>query len=416
MKKLLVIGHVWPEPSTTAAGNRMLQLLDVFLEKHYQITFACTAAKTPYSITLEDLGVREATITLNHDSFDHFAKNLDPEIVLFDRFMVEEQFGWRVAMACPDAVQILNTEDLHSLREFRETCVKTGKGFTEEEWRKQDKTKREMASIYRVDLALLISPFETHLLEKSLQVPPRLLLYLPFMYTPVKQETVGEWPTFHERNDFVAFGNGKHPPNTDAFSQLKTVIWPLIRKALPEAKLHIYGAYLPQRILEMHAPGEGFWIHGWVEDLAGVVQKTRLLLAPLRFGAGLKGKLAFAMQQGTPNVTTPTGAEGMPKDLPWAGEIAATPETFAQKAVTLYHDAEKWQEKQQNGVVLLNKAFHKEQHTAHFFTVLESIQQELSAHRNRNFIGALLRHQSMAASKYMGKWIQEKNKNKSEGS
>ncbi len=96
-KKLLVIGHVWPEPKTTAAGCRMLQLLETFISFGYEITFASTAAKTEFSLNLNDLGITEAAIVLNHSSFDDFLVNLRPDTVIFDRFMVEEQFATNFA-------------------------------------------------------------------------------------------------------------------------------------------------------------------------------------------------------------------------------------------------------------------------------------------------------------------------------
>ena len=165
MKKLLVIGHVWPEPTTTAAGNRMMQLLEAFLNKNYQVTFASTAQKTVYSRDLSILGIPEVTIQLNDSSFDRFIHREQPSMVLFDRFMVEEQFGWRVAEHCPNAIRILNTEDLHSLRDYRGKCLKDNLQFTIEGYFLQDKTKREIASIYRSDLTLLVSYFEKPLIH-----------------------------------------------------------------------------------------------------------------------------------------------------------------------------------------------------------------------------------------------------------
>src|SRR6056297_4363571 len=128
-KKILVIGYVWPEPTTTAAGCRMLQLLDAFLTFGYDITFASTASKTQYSLDLAKLGVQEVAIQLNHSSFDEFVKELSPNVVVFDRFMVEEQFGWRLAEFAPNALRILNTEDLHALRKSREDAHKKEQPF-----------------------------------------------------------------------------------------------------------------------------------------------------------------------------------------------------------------------------------------------------------------------------------------------
>lgn len=411
MKKLFVIGQVWPEPTTTAAGNRMLQLLEAFLAKGYQITFASTSSKTKYSHDLLSMGIDETPILLNDSSFDVFVRQLNPNIVLFDRFMVEEQFGWRVAENCSKAVRILNTEDLHSLREHREKCVKNNLVFRHSEFLQQDRTKREVASIYRCDLTLLVSSFEKKLLENEIGVHKSLLWHLPFMLENIQEKTKNKWPKFEKRNGFIAFGNGRHAPNIDAFVELKRTIWPLVRKELPKAELNVYGAYLPQRIIEMHNPKKGFLVHGWIPDINEKVQRSKVVLAPLRFGAGIKGKLTKAMQNGTPSVTSKVGMEGMTKQQ-WPGKIADDPNEIAQYAIELYLDPEKWLQAQHKGISIINSEYPKEALSKSLFHHLESLYLGLKEHRNRNFIGSLLLYESMNATKYMGKWIEEKNKSR----
>lgn len=408
--KLLVIGHTWPEPKTTAAGKRMMQLLDTFLTNDYEITFASTASRNSYSETLSDLGIQEVDIQLNNSSFDVFIKELSPDAVIFDRFMVEEQFGWRVAESCAEAIRILNTEDLHALRNYREECFKKEQSFSSTGWLRQDKTKRELASIFRSDLTLVVSTFEMQLLQDSVSISEKLLLHLPFLLDEILPKTKGGWPEFEERVDFISFGNGKHAPNVDSFKCLKNEIWPLIRKALPEAKLHVYGAYLPQQVLEMDNAKSGFHVHGWVDDLNNEVRKARVVLAPLRFGAGIKGKLTTSMQCGTPSVTTELGAEGMHGDLPWAGVVANGPKEIAQKAVELYSNREKWLVAQQRGIEIINSQYAKTRLQELLFERLELLKTNLKAHRESNVIGLLIQHQSMAATKFMGKWIEEKNR------
>ena len=130
MNKVLIIGHNWPEPTTTAAGHRMIQLIRAFLHFEWLVTFVSTAAKTEYSFDLEAIGVETNFVQLNHSSFDEFLKKVHPKYVVFDRFMVEEQFGWRVTEHVPNAIRILNTEDLHSVRKTREKLHKKGEKFT----------------------------------------------------------------------------------------------------------------------------------------------------------------------------------------------------------------------------------------------------------------------------------------------
>ena len=116
MKKLLVIGYVWPEPNSSAAGARMLQLLDSFAQQGYAITYASPAQASPHAVDLAELNIDAVEIELNNQSFDEFIQTLEPNAVLFDRFMMEEQFAWRVEKHCPNALRILDTEDLHCLR------------------------------------------------------------------------------------------------------------------------------------------------------------------------------------------------------------------------------------------------------------------------------------------------------------
>ena len=94
----------------------MLQLLELFLEKQWEVIYASTASESAYAIDVANLGIVTETVQMNDPSFDTFIKELNPDIVLFDRFMVEEQFGWRVAQHCPNALRLLDTEDLHCLR------------------------------------------------------------------------------------------------------------------------------------------------------------------------------------------------------------------------------------------------------------------------------------------------------------
>src|SRR6478672_5820548 len=153
-KRVLIIGFVWPEPKSSAAGNRMMQLIELFKDNNCQITFASTAQNLEFSENLPALGISIKNIELNSSTFDDFIKELQPGIVVFDRFMVEEQFGWRVSESCPTALKILNTEDLHSLRQARQLAVKEKREFLLEDLFALDITKREIASILRCDLSL----------------------------------------------------------------------------------------------------------------------------------------------------------------------------------------------------------------------------------------------------------------------
>lgn len=409
MKKLLVIGYVWPEPGSSAAGSRMIQLLKFFLSEGYSITFATTAQKSDFAANLSALGIASEKIELNNESFDLFIKNLMPDVVLFDRYMMEEQFGWRVSEACPKAVKILDTEDLHFFRKARQESFKKGLEMNTQ-LLQSDLAKREVASIYRCDLSLIISKVEMELLQETFQVPEELLCYLPFMQkNPTEEERIA-LPSFEQRDHFISIGNFLHEPNWDAVLNLKQNIWPLIRRELPEAEMHIYGAYPSEKVFQLHNDKEGFLIRGRATSAMEVVKQAKVLLAPLRFGAGLKGKFIDAMFAGTPAVTTTIGAEGMAGDLPWNGVLANDPEEFAGAAVDLYRSKEKWKQSQENGFRIVRENFSAEIHEKGFRKRINDLVQDLQQHREQNFTGAMLTQHRVNSVRYLSKYIELKNR------
>lgn len=408
-KKILIIGFVWPEPNSTAAGSRMLQLLLFFKDNNYQITFASIAQASNYSLDLEVLGILTKNILLNDSGFDLFLQELNPEIVLFDRFLTEEQFGWRVAKNSPNALRILDTEDLHSLRSVRLEFQKNNITASIADWKQAKITKREIASIYRCDLSLIISSYEMDLLIKEIKIDEKLLLHLPFMLDSIEESDKMQWSPFEDRKDFICIGNGKHAPNIDAIRWLKNEIWPLVRKQLPTVNLRIYGAYLPESILQLHQPKEGFLVFGRAEKAKEVLGEARVSLAPLRFGAGIKGKLVDSMICGTPSVTTDVGIEGMRADLPWSGKVSNDAHTLAKNAIALYDNRELWTKCQNNGVTIINQLYDKRKLQGHLLKRINETINNLVEYRTTNFIGSMLMHHSMASTKYMAKWIESKN-------
>ena len=207
----------------------MVQLISIFKGQGFDVTFASPAMDSDYMVDLNSLGVKKKSIALNCSSFDVFVKELNPSIVLFDRFMIEEQFGWRVAENCPDALRLLDTEDLHCLRLARQKAFKENRKFSTDDLLEEDVAKREIASIFRSDLTLMISVFEMDLLQEFFKVDKALLCYLPIL---IATETIAGFETrlpFEERKDFVFIGNFLHEPNCNCVQVLKTEFWPELR-------------------------------------------------------------------------------------------------------------------------------------------------------------------------------------------
>jgi glycosyltransferase involved in cell wall biosynthesis len=406
--KLLILGTVFPEPNSSAAGSRILQLTELFQQHNWEITFASAAAESEFAVDLSTIGVKQVSVKLNDSSFDDFVRELNPQLVLFDRFMTEEQFGWRVVENCPNAIRILDTEDLHCLRHARQEALKQNREFQSTDLFNEI-AKREIASIYRCDLSLIISEYEMEVLKTTFKVDESLLHYLPFMLESISEEDQKAWLPFEERRHFVTIGNFLHPPNWDAVQYLKSDIWPLIRKQLPEAEMHVYGAYCSDKHRQFQSEKDGFLIKGRADSASEVIIKSRVLLAPLRFGAGLKGKLVEAMQCGTPSVTTSIGAEAMHQNLPWSGEVTDKPEAFAQAAVKLYTDRSAWETAQKNGISIIDQTYPKEKLGTAFIQRITALHLSLETHRQQNFIGSMLMHHTMRSTEFMSRWIEEKN-------
>lgn len=439
--RVLIIGYVWPEPRSSAAGIRMLQIIECCLAQRWAVTFASPATPGPQRAGLAALGVDEQSIAVNDSAFDRWLCELQPDIVIFDRFMLEEQFGWRVAEHCPQALRVLESVDLHCLREARQRHLK--------EWLREsdgmqsgavrsggmapgeqlivapqtadalyaqmaelDIAQREIAAIFRCDLTLIISDAEQRLLIDYFQVPEYLLCYLPLW---MELPDTAMWPAFEQRADFISIGNFLHAPNWDATLLLKENIWPLIRAQLPQVRLFVYGAYPSQKVTQLHNPRQGFYIGGWVEDAQAALRAARICLAPLRFGAGIKGKLIDAMLSGTPSVTTSIGAEAMaPLDSSaaasgWAGAVADSAQSFADAAVRLYNDSKLWRLAQQRGLDILRQRFDPQRFADVLPKRLCHLREHLHAQRRRNFIGAMLQHHQHKSTHYMARWIEAKN-------
>jgi hypothetical protein len=410
LNKLLIIGSVWPEPNSSAAGSRMLQLISLFKEEGFEITFASPAMDSDFMIDLEEVGVLKKTIVLNCSSFDAFVKELDPSIVLFDRFMMEEQFGWRVSENCPDTLRLLDTEDLHCLRVARQKAFKEKRDFKVADLLVEEVAKREIASILRCDLSLMISEYEMQLLTETFKIDSALLYYLPFLLESLTSADLEKLPSFEERENFVFIGNFLHEPNWNAVQYLKESIWPKIKSQLPKAVLNIYGAYPSQKVLQLNNVKEGFLIRGRAANANEVVQQARVVLAPLRFGAGIKGKLIEAMYCGTPSVTTTIGAESMHGSLDWNGFIADDVEAFVNQAVHLYQDEKLWLQAQENGIGIINQRYLRRLFNTNFKEKIKYLQANLQQHRLNNFMGSLLQHHTLKSTKYMSMWIEGKKK------
>lgn len=442
MLNIVVIGYVWPEPNSSAAGQNMLSLIRQHCDAGNKVTFLTAAADSIHKAELAKFDVTSEAIALNCSSFDERIREISPDVVIFDRYMTEEQFSWRVKDACPHALRVLNTEDLHSLRQARHDAVKSS-GDASNAQLNTELAQREIASILRSDLTLVISQYEKQLLEHHYNVPRAQLRLHPLFVEDAPTSTLD----YSQRQHFVHIGNFRHAPNWDAVLQLKQHIWPAIRKKIPDAQLHIYGAYLPKKASQLHNAAQGFIVKGWADNAEEVISSARVLIAPIRFGAGIKGKLLDAMRTHTPSVTTWLGSEGISsegissegtssedksskgdlldtrtnnekqvKPIPsqWPGAICSpimdktAVDSFVEHAVSLYQNEAKWQKASKQCEEVL-KAYRAQADDLTLPEQLQLLFNGLKTHRESLFLQSLLWHQSLNATKYMSQWIEEKN-------
>ncbi|KAL7462143.1 hypothetical protein ACHAXS_002530 [Conticribra weissflogii] len=467
----------WPEPNATAAGTRTMSLLQHFSP-------ACRSLQSSTSSSLfhsvhfgcgANLPKRygEGNGGCNHIQWHHIKPNRSNDMtkliqnieaenglikaVVFDRFYAEEAYSFRIREECPNALRVLDMQDVHSLRVGRQylveqydksnlECAVDGKYplfmtpqlmndvmnfdpsssslLSQKNENKKDKQNRlkthdtflrELASVHRSDLVLVCSSEEMALLEHKWKIPRWKLVPASFFCSEQKNWN-SESPSFDERTDFVTVGGFKHPPNVDSINVLRK-LWPRIRARLPAARLHVYGAYPSARILSCHDETNGFLVHGHVEDLDGVLKKSRVLLAPLRFGAGIKGKIVDAWRCGCPVVTTPVGAEGM-RDLlhdgdirgteSWGGRIVKDETDFVIDAVRMYCEKPLWYECQENARLLLNGLFDRDKNLPIVDHAINHALVDIDDRRKSDLVGSLLWHQNHRSTEYFSRWIELK--------
>ncbi|MDQ6997872.1 MAG: glycosyltransferase [Mariprofundus sp.] len=411
MLQILIIGSVWPEPASSGASLRLMQYIKLFRQQGWSVTFVSTAAESEFMADLEALSVVCVPVEVNASSFDAFLEQLQPDIVLFDRFSMEEQFAWRVEKVCPNALRLLETIDLHCLRHARHMQFKRHAEVVQHVEASDlysEVAQREIASIFRSDLSILTSSYEVALLQEHFSMPGELICHSAYLFDASDYPT--PLPDFEQRQHFMTIGNFRHAPNWDAVLWLKQQIWPLIRAQLPRAELHVYGAYAPPKATALHDARSGFHVLGRVTDVDAVMMQAKICLAPLRFGAGIKTKLADAMRNGTPSITTSVGAEGMSGGLSWGGMVTDDANAFADAAVHLYQQEDAWKQAQSDGFDILFSQFDMSINGPALIQRIHDLRTNIERHRLQNFTGSMLRHHQHRSTEFMSRWIEAKNK------
>jgi GT2 family glycosyltransferase len=342
-EKVLVIDNIVPAQDRSSGGTRLFELL-LLLNRHYHVVFAYMGAYAvqEYVKPLERYGITVfypgyAKAVNNYDlDMGAVLRHNDFRFIFCELFGIAEQYLGVIRQYSSETPVIIDTFDVHFLRETREAITANDAGLL----RKAQETKRRELAIYKqADLILTVTPDDKQTL---LREDPQLnISVVPNIHAlPPNIMSRGN------RRDLLFVGGFSHTPNVDAVLYFVREIFPLVRQRLPESRLWIVGNAPPAEIIALAS--ENVIVTGYARHLAPYLESALVSVAPLRFGSGMKGKIGEAMAWGIPVVTTTIGAEGMGLEDGIDALIADTPEDFAGRIVQLHENPELWDSVTQN--------------------------------------------------------------------
>jgi GT2 family glycosyltransferase/glycosyltransferase involved in cell wall biosynthesis len=331
--RVLIIDATTPEPDQDSGSVRLTQLMGCFRDLGFGVTFfadnRCHAGR--YTRELQQSGV-EVMYLPWLESPDAFFQERGGEFdyVLISRHYIAVNYIAMVRSHCPKAKLIFDTVDLHYLREQRLAELE---GSLVLQQSARQTRRSELSVIKDTDAVLVVSAAEVEVLAAD---APGALVHVLSNIHPVPGCRTG----FKQRDGIFFVGGYQHPPNIDAMQWFVRDIWPLIRAELPDVRFHMIGSKAPDEIRAL--AGEGVVFHGFVENLERYLEKCRLAVAPLRYGAGVKGKVNMSMSYGQPVVATPSAVEGLFAEHGREILVADTEQAFAREVVRLYRDEDLW--------------------------------------------------------------------------
>jgi len=316
------------------------------------------------------------------------------------------------------AMLVLDMQDFHALRVGREELVASGSvasarvvGHCPDA--SSEELLRELAAMHRCDLVLAISEEERSMLTNIYALPADKVQAAPFGYD-VSGLCGGlrQLPGFGQRRDVMFIGNWRHRPNRDCAQWLVREVWPRVHASLPEIRLSVYGSSPTPEDMAMTNNEIGVTICGYCRSVAKVMLTHRLLVAPLRYGAGVKGKLTDAMYNGLVAVTTAIGAEGLGSADGFPGIVVpsceADAEAFAQAVVKAYTEEEDWRLRQEQAIAFLSRHFDAKKNGEQLWKFFLDRWELLDQARRQNFVGQLLLHESLRATEWKAKYLAAK--------
>lgn len=362
-KRILVIDARVLMPDHDSGSLRMFNILKILQDLDYKVSFvpANLHYDQKYIPLMQAIGIECHYQPYVKDVSEYLEEQgMQFDAVILSRADYAEKYMDVVRQYCPQARVLFDTVDLHFVREQREAELSNDKALMESAAMRKN---QELALARKADITLVVSPVEITLFEK--EAPDVNVALLSNIHA---NHDAGA--AFRDRRDMLFIGNFEHPPNTDAMEFFLDEIFPLVEKANPDIKLKIVGGHVPSQ-LKARAK-ENIEFTGFVEDITELFNTIRLSIAPLRYGAGVKGKINSSMSYGVPMVVSTIAAEGMSLVHEQDILIADQPEDFAREILKLYDDENLWLALSKAGKENIERHFSFATAEAQLKTVLES--------------------------------------------
>lgn len=346
--RVLIVDAYTPTPDQDSGSLRMRNLMRLLGEFGYRVSFLPDnrAHAGRYTEALQALGVEALYHPFVADPVAWLrAHGGELDAIVLSRHYVAANYVGLARLYAPRARLIFDTVDVHHLREQRAATLYGSAELAEQAARTR---AQELKLMRECDVTVVVSAAEKALLEREL--PQARIEVLSNVH-----EVHGRRRDFAERRDLVFIGGFQHPPNVDAVLWFVREVFPRVRARLPDANFHVIGSKAPEEILAL--AHDGVVVHGYVADIAPFLDGCRVSVAPLRYGAGVKGKVNMAMSHGLPVVATTPAVEGMHVR---AGEdvlVADTPADFAAAVVRVHGDATLWKMLSDNGLANVQRHF-----------------------------------------------------------
>jgi len=350
-RRVLVVDHRMLTPDRDSGSVRMWRMLHILRELGCKVTFSGERpeARQPYAAELQADGIEvlyPPYVTSLRRYLRKYGKRYDT--ILLSRVDVARKHLAACRACCPHAMLIFDTVDLHFLREQREAELSGERKARKAAARRK---KQEIAAMRKAHVTLVVSPVEKELLARA--APDVRVEQVSNIHS-----VCGPSNPFEQRRDLLFVGGFEHPPNADAVLWFAREILPRVRERLGDVRFYVVGDGPPPAVRDL--AGEAVVVTGHVPDLVPYLRDCRLSVAPLRYGAGVKGKINSSMSYGLPVVATSVACEGMQladgKDV----LIAESPADFAEAVVRLYRDPDLWAKLSDGGVANIRRHFSAE--------------------------------------------------------